>query len=918
MFSNHSDESPKSSASKISAKGTVVALALTVSALALPGYNGYTASQTPKPPTAMDDYRRAVKLEQQGDIKAAEAAIRDSLGKAPADTLNTIKLAQLLVEQGRYNEAESLYKQAISLDANDAMIYFHLGGLYEQTGKYADAKTAYANGLQRNPQYTYGLYNLARTQIQLQEYNDAIGSYRQFLTHYPNHFEARQRLASLYLVAGQPEASAHEYSELQRQFPEHFTQHLPMAKALTRAKKPEQALEELKAAFVQDGNKADVLQEMGLAHMSLGQTDYALQNFEKAFNNDPTRKELLLQMADIQFEGDKLKEAEDNYRKYLEHTPEDNNVRYTLAGLLMKQEKYDGAIEQLTTILQTNVNETQRYNLEKETAYAFQMKGDLMHAIPRYEALMKTQRANDDVQLKTNLALAYHNNGNLEEAVNMYKSAYYQWQVHGSPQQQNNSVVSRKALAADLSNAMSALGDKAYKSGEFTEALQHYGEAGLYSNDEQFAHLVGLGNSYLAIGIKDKAKEAYTKALEINPNNKTAKLYLAKIDLEENNNADSLPILEKLAEENPTNLEFQLALGDAYAQLGQHDKAVVIYQNTLNNQQLTDPQQREAILLSLGAIEQSQKKFEKALQTYQMALSIEPNNPKTHYNLGIIYNELNQLERSIAAYKQALTLDRSMTQALYGMAVTYEKQQKFADAINTYDLYVQGGQGQYITQAKERIALLKNAINPTANAQAQQAVQPKAPQTEQATQFEASNQTTTRIEANDEVTVSNTTETSTESSTPTQAKMMPLKPAVVTQEQPVFNNMTSQPIPVTQPVTTQQAEEEIAPQSMKKATPVEPTASNTEEAEDENNFMRPLTISPNPEQANTMNGLEADEEDEVTNTLTTIPNASQIRINGMPINAMNVAEPKENTQDTQQYTTQPVRQIQMRIDPMGQ
>ena len=666
-------------------------------------------------PQSREYYLKAQQSERRGLLKDAETNLRQAIAMDPKDYLNYVKLASILNQEDRPNEAISYYQQALNLQPEDPMILFSLGGVYEQVGQYAKAEEAYALCAQNNPTYQFTLLNLARAEIQQKKYKPAIVHYQQFLNRYPDHYEARRRLARLYLVTGQETAAVQEYDILKQRFPKRFDEHLDLARALNGANAPAQALEELKVAYAKEGGKADIDEEMGRAHVALGQADMAILNYQKAYALDPHRDDLLLKVGDlyrIQKDPDK---AIENYQAYLKLHPANQDVRRFLVNTYLDNHRYEPALNELGVMLDATTDPQKQYEIEKDMAYTTQMLGDMPKAIQQYEALLQQPQAAKDLQLKSNLAIAYHREGAFERAIPLYKDIYT-----ADSQLKQQYQIDTAGLGNDLAVALTAIGDKAYKATDFNAALTAYGDAASYAAKTNYWPQLGLGNTYYSLNMPDKAYEAYGEVLAKDPSNVTAKLYrtrlaIAKAGSTQQPGAQQTPVvtseqlatLEGLAKEHPDNLEVLVSLADAYAQQGNANAAVETYQKAL----VLDPQNVD-LLMSSGAQWQRLGNFAQAKDTYLRAVAVNDKLPVLYYNLGIAYNELGQLDQSAQAYQKAIALDPSYSDSKYGLAITLEKQQKYQDALETYQTYANDPQARYVKEAQDRIEVLKRALNP--------------------------------------------------------------------------------------------------------------------------------------------------------------------------------------------------------------
>ena len=678
-------------------------------------------------PQARDAYQQAVQAERLGHLSDAERFLRQAIALDPQDYLNYVKLASILNQQDKPNEAASYYQHALNLQPEDGMILYSLGGVYEQLGQYAKAEEAYALSLQNNPRYQYALLNLARAEIQQKKYTPAIAHYQQFLSQYPDHYEARRRLAKLYLVTGQETASVKEYDALKQRFPNRFDEHLDMARALNGANAPAQALEELKLAYAKEGGKADIDEEMGRAHVALGQADLAILNYQKAYALDPTRDDLLLKMAELYRFQKNPDQAIVQYLAFLKLHPENQDVRRQLVNVYFENQRFEPALNELGVMLAAasepktespdalKNNAQQQYDIRKDMAYATQMLGDLPKATGQYEALLQSPLAANDLQLKSNLAIAYHKSGAYAKAIPLYKQIYY-----AEPQDKQQYRIDTVGLGNDLAVAITAVGDAAYKSEDYNAALTAFGDATLYAASTNYWPQLGLANTYYALNMPEKAYAAYGTVLEKDPDNVTARLYRTKLSIAKGASDPTKPAaeaaavmpaelatLEALAKENPTNLEVLAALADAYAQQGNATAAASAYEKAL-----AVAPQNVPLLLSLGTQWQKLGNYEQAKAVYLRALAIDDHSPMLYYNLGIVCNELGQLDQSAQAYQKALALDPHYVDSQYGLAITLEKQQKYQDALETYQTYARDPQAHYGKEAQSRIEILKQALNP--------------------------------------------------------------------------------------------------------------------------------------------------------------------------------------------------------------
>ncbi len=100
-----------------------------------------------------------------------------------------------------------------------------------------------------------------------------------------------------------------------------------------------------------------------------------------------------------------------------------------------------------------------------------------------------------------------------------------------------------------------------------------------------------------------------------------------------------------------------------------------------------DPQ-NAAIRRALGDLWNSQGILELALQNYQEAVQIEPQNPENHYRLGLAYARAKSLREASDAFRKVIELDPSYAPAYRELGEVFFNAQKYQQAKEYYQKYV--------------------------------------------------------------------------------------------------------------------------------------------------------------------------------------------------------------------------------------
>ena len=109
------------------------------------------------------------------------------------------------------------------------------------------------------------------------------------------------------------------------------------------------------------------------------------------------------------------------------------------------------------------------------------------------------------------------------------------------------------------------------------------------------------------------------------------------------------------AEQRPDEARSHSLLGRILAKLQRLDKAEENYRRALE----LDPRNKEA-LKYLATSYFNQKRYQEALDLYRKLSKVEPDNAKTHNNIGTTLYYLGQSKAAVRSFKHALSLDPTL------------------------------------------------------------------------------------------------------------------------------------------------------------------------------------------------------------------------------------------------------------------
>ena len=167
-----------------------------------------------------------------------------------------------------------------------------------------------------------------------------------------------------------------------------------------------------------------------------------------------------------------------------------------------------------------------------------------------------------------------------------------------------------------------ALGDQAYREGNYTRAAQAYREAAMINATYGPAWL-GLGNALYMQEEYPQALDAYAEATNVTPGVSDAWLDKGNALRQLGRTEEAIQAYEQAIVENPASENAYYNLGLAYQELGNNPAAMEAFD------QATRLSPRDAYAWrKLGDTLYAQQKYQEAIDAYDRALAIQPGMPE--------------------------------------------------------------------------------------------------------------------------------------------------------------------------------------------------------------------------------------------------------------------------------------------------
>jgi len=135
--------------------------------------------------------------------------------------------------------------------------------------------------------------------------------------------------------------------------------------------------------------------------------------------------------------------------------------------------------------------------------------------------------------------------------------------------------------------------------------------------------------------------------------------------------------IEEIKDEKKTSSDY-FSLAYSYAEIDEHKKAIDLYQKAIE----INPENDEAYN-NRGVSYDQLGEYKKAINSYEEAIKINPKASNT-YNMGVSYQKLGEYKEAINSYEEAIKINSEFDIAYANMGIIYAKLGKYEKAIMSY------------------------------------------------------------------------------------------------------------------------------------------------------------------------------------------------------------------------------------------
>ncbi|MGO9009877.1 MAG: tetratricopeptide repeat protein [Bryobacteraceae bacterium] len=540
-------------------------------------------------------------------LDAAQAEYEKANAIKPGETGVSMQMARVVAEKGKFDEAEKIYRQVIDKDKTYRAAYNELYRLQVLAEKSLDAgEQTLKLGYQNNPK-AYSFLTALAVQYSYQGRKDDMLKVLQQIKSLKDFPDGYLVVGDFYRRLGDTDAAIKEYRQGQAQDPKRKTVYLKRVVEALMARGRGAEAEEINRQLLKDNPQDSFAKEIeGSLLLDRGDLATAMVDLQAAVTADPHN-------------------PVNHYRLGLAHKARAVADRAVAAGEVEQaRQEFESALAIRPDFIQARL----------ELARLEIAKGDYEAALKTAQQALAVDRSNLPAQIIESAALLAQKK--TDEARQLLENL--------------------RSKTPDSPDVVFQLGRLNLVEQKYKEADQDFRRT--YDlNPANIRGMTGLVESDLLQNKPDAAIQTLKAELAKNPERSEIKLLLADVEVRIGNLDDAIAdyqsIVDKLGKNSKARARIYVRLGEAYRRKGDPADAIQAFQKA--RELLPDD---ETVLSSLALVLDAAQRWSEAIQVYNAAIKLAPNDGVS------LNNDAFLLAEHGGDLDQALTMAQHATQLL--------------------------------------------------------------------------------------------------------------------------------------------------------------------------------------------------------------------------------------------------------------
>jgi tetratricopeptide (TPR) repeat protein len=584
--------------------------------------------------------------EATGDLRNALREYVRAADLMPDDIDSQLHAGKLLIAAGQFPEAKARAMSVLAKDSKNSNALVLLGnslaGMKDIDGAIAQIEEA----IDVEPRTTLTYANLGLFELRKGDRRAAEQAFKRAVEVDSKSVSARLNLANFYWAAGQrPDAERELKNALAIDSKSADVNRMLAVFCIYDGRRPE--AEPYLRAFAEASENTQPKIALADFYLADGKTGPALQVLEALSKDKEGFGPAKLRMAAIAFQGGQHAQAHQTLDEVLKRYPRNEQTLEARARFQLAERKYDDAIKVTSSVIDANPQAATSYYLR---GMALARTGSTLDAIKNMQKVLELVPSAGAAQLQ--LASLHLANLDPKAAIDLLnplikaqpRSAALRM-LMGEAQLKIGNLRGAEAELAPLERAFPTSGELQLLLGQVYAAKPDFGRArqAFAKAFELQPNSVAALNGLVTLDVVEKKPQAATARLEpflaSHPNDEALLFLAANIHLTIGNIPRAESLFQKVLQINPASLDAYARLGRLYWSQNRLDQARAQYEEAARHQA-----RPVATKTLLALILELQNRPDEARKLYEEVLAIEPRSAVAANNLAMYHSTRGDLE----------------------------------------------------------------------------------------------------------------------------------------------------------------------------------------------------------------------------------------------------------------------------------
>lgn len=589
------------------------------------------------------------KAKKSGKIDEARVLLDKALLINPKNALAHFKYANLEYEVSNNSEAIRHYEKTIEIDESFVDAYVPLGNRYYEIDQRNKAAQAYRKAVELQPELKNMFLKRAHEAFSQDDYYGAAEKFDKHSLIYPQDASTQYWLGRCYDKLEDFDRSLAYYLKAIKLDATYQDALIELARNYRRRKDTQNMMEVLDRLIKINPEHVQAHYLAGYGYLDLKETDGAIDEFTKVVELEPENSDAHYQLGLLYERSEEIEKAITHYERAIELKPEFAKPYFCVGRIYLARDDKDNVIRVYSRGLQLEPDHPQE---QYELALIYEERDELRKAIGHLRLANKFNPHKYDWHFRYARFLDRYTRS-LEE--NASSSENYEKYAAMAVEEYTETIKLNYAYAPAFyyrglfCRKYKQIGDKFYSYSQIAEDFKQAIELKPEMTDAYYQ----LGLTYVDMDDRSKAEDIFKKALKIDATYKGPNLQLGLIAQWRKEYDDAIEYYKAEIKNNPESVEAYQQLGYLYSNYKmQMNRA----KETLEKALELEPKD-VSTLLNYGNTLYNMGRTGSAIEKFEMAVQLEPQNLTANYNLALMYERVKKRQLAIARWKKFLELD---------------------------------------------------------------------------------------------------------------------------------------------------------------------------------------------------------------------------------------------------------------------